>query len=86
MAGSHELENKKNLEIKTLLLKIKILGEIFREAGTNTRCFVKDLNSLDCRRGCMICVLEKIAKRMAEGFQTVEEGPGKNTLIKYGRF
>ena len=58
------------------MLKVKILGEMFREAGTVTRCFIKDLNALDCRRGCMVCVLEKIAKRMKEGFPSIEEGPG----------
>ena len=69
-----------------------MLGEIFREAGTNTRCFMKDLNALDCRAGCMICVLEKTAKRMAESFPSTEEGPGNRFrgkhilyLIKFSR-
>ena len=64
------------------MLKIKVLGEIFREAGTNTRCFIKDLNALDCRAGCMICVLEKCAKRMTDGFPSTEEGPGEDKSIK----
>ena len=43
---------------------------------------MKDLNALDCRAGCMICVLEKTAKRMAESFPSTEEGPGKDLEAK----
>ena len=56
--------------------KIKILGEIFRESGATTRCFIVDLDALDCRKGCGICGLEKIAKSLQDGFASVKDGPG----------
>ena len=65
------------LDVKTLVQKVKILGEIAREAGMNTRCFILDLNALDCRRGCSVCSLEKTAKRLQYGFESVRDGPGK---------
>ena len=58
------------------MLKVKVFGEISRESGANTGCLIKDLGSLDCRAGCAICGLEKIAKRMEDGFPSIEEGPG----------
>ena len=69
------------LEVKTLLMKLKVLGEIARESGANTRCMVIDLGSLDCRAGCSICGLEKVAKRMIDCFPSVEEGPGTYLLL-----
>ena len=64
------------LDVKTLIQKIKILGEIVRETGINTRCFILDLGALDCRKGCGVCGLEKIAKRLIDGFPSMKEGPG----------
>ena len=67
-----------NLDVKTLIQKIKILGEISRETGATTRCFILDLNSLDCRKGCNVCGMEKIAKKLQDGFESMKEGPGNN--------
>ena len=64
------------IDVKTLIQKIKILGEIARESGATTRCFVLDLDALDCRKGCGVCELEKIAKKLQEGFPCTREGPG----------
>ena len=70
------------LDVKTLMLKIKVLGEIFREVGATTRCFIVDLNSLDCRKGCGVCEMEKVAKRLKSGFECFEEGPGKRLTVE----
>ena len=65
-----------------MIQKIKILGEIARENGATTRCFVLDLNSLDCRAGCGVCELEKMAAKLQDGFPSLKEGPGKYQGIK----
>lgn len=68
-------------------MKMKVMGEISRESGANTRCMIIDLGALDCRAGCAVCGLEKLAKRMSDGFPSVEEGPGniysRNTWEKH---
>ena len=63
-----------------LILKLKVLSEIIREAGESTGCFVKDLSALDCRAGCAICSLEEKTEKLFDGFPTISEGPG-NTLM-----
>ena len=68
------------------MMKVKVLGEIARESGANTRCMIIDLGALDCRAGCAVCGLEKIAKRMADGFPSFEEGPGKKRQVFLLRF
>ena len=69
-------------DVKTLIQKIKILGEIARESGATTRCFVLDLNALDCRKGCNVCELEKMAKDLTDGFANMKNGPGKSLKIR----
>ena len=57
-------------------MDLRILGEIAREAGEATNCFIKDLGSLDCRKGCSICSLDEMMIKVQEGFPNIEEGPG----------
>ena len=63
-------------EIKSLILKMRILGETIRDAGKNTGCPIKDLGALDCRTGCPICKLERKSEELFDGFPGVREGPG----------
>ena len=65
------------LEVKSLLNEIKLHGEIARAEGENTGCFVYDLNSLDCRKGCPVCPLIAMTEKLQASFVNKEEGPGK---------
>ena len=60
---------------------MKILGEIARESGATTRCFIIDLNALDCRKGCNVCGLEKVARKLQSGF-SLTEGPGNIVKLR----
>ena len=57
-------------------MDLKILAEIARDSGEATNCFIKDLGSLDCRRGCSVCSLDELMVKMRNGFMNFEEGPG----------
>ena len=59
------------------MLKMKILGEVVRESGKTTGCIVADLNALDCKKGCMVCLLEEMTEQMIMGFPNIREGPSK---------
>ena len=55
---------------------MKLLMEQARENGEGTGCFINDLNSLDCRKGCDICPLIALVGKLIHGFPTIEMGPG----------
>ena len=56
---------------------MKLFMEMARATGEGTGCFVKDLNSLDCRKGCDICPLESLVAKLVNGFPSLETGPGR---------
>ena len=58
------------------MLDMKLHMELVRESGEGTGCFIHDLNSLDCRKGCDICPLEELVKKLVDGFPDLECGPG----------
>ena len=66
-----------NLEIKTLLNNMKVGAEKVREDGLTTGCFVHDLNSIECRKGCGVCPLDEIANKVTDGFKSIKDGPGE---------
>ena len=56
---------------------MKVSAEKVREEGLNTGCFVYDLNSMECRKGCDICPLDEIASKLTNSFSSIKDGPGK---------
>ena len=66
-----------------MVLKLKVLSEMVRESGESTGCFIRDLGALDCRAGCAICVLDKKAEKLIDGFPNVSEGPGIKTYSDF---
>ena len=59
-----------------MLQMIKLYGEVARDTGLTTGCFKRDLDALDCRKGCSLCPLDELIANLETGFKTFEEGPG----------
>ena len=70
-------------EIKTILNDIKIIGELAIADGETTGCFIFDLSSLDCRKGCDLCPIIEKSEKLFNGFNNREEGPGRFRDVFY---
>ena len=64
------------LEVKAILVDMKVLSEIAKQNGDVTGCIAYDIDALDCRAGCPICPLNDILIKLMAGFPGMDEGPG----------
>ena len=62
------------LEVKQLLLRMNILNQSTKRKQSG--CFRVELNSLDCRKGCVVCHLFERLEALKQAFPSMEEGPG----------
>ena len=64
------------IEIKQWMLKMGILEQVFKRKSTG--CMIQELDSLDCRKGCVTCHLSEKMEAINLNFPNKEEGPGDN--------
>ena len=70
---------KHYVEIKQWMLKMGILEQVFKRKSTG--CMIQELDSLDCRKGCVTCHLSEKMEAINLNFPNKEEGPGENINI-----
>ena len=73
-------------EVKSLITKMRTLGELARDIGDSTGCLMIDLGAMECKEGCDICELEELLLELLDGFKKngclkrsdIRDGPGMN--------